>query len=99
MNHPFQPGQRVICVADDFPYAVFEMFDAVPWQGGVFTISEVTSGKNYRTGRFGPSIRLVEFPPLQPGHGSFHASRFRLLEEELKRVSTRHHASTSTTAP
>jgi hypothetical protein len=81
MNNPFEPGQCVVCVADDFPYAVFEMFDVVPWRGGIFTVAEVTSGRDYRTNRFGPSIRLVEFPPLHPGLGAFQVRRFRLFEE------------------
>jgi hypothetical protein len=81
---PFHPGQRVVCIDDNFPYAVFEMFDAVPWRGGVFTVAEMSQGKDYRTGTFGPSVRLEEFPPLRPGIGAFLAHRFRPLDDQIQ---------------
>jgi hypothetical protein len=79
MNHPFQVGQRVICLDDLFPQAVFECYDDVPRRGGVYTVSEILFGKNYCTGLVGPSIRLKETPPIDPSQGSFSAHRFRAI--------------------
>ena len=82
MNHPFHPGQRVVCLDDRFPQAVFECYDDVPRRGGIYTVSEILFGRNYRTGKFGPSIRLKEVPPLDPSKGAFCTYRFRPLHPQ-----------------
>ncbi|MCB1209827.1 MAG: hypothetical protein KDK97_10890, partial [Verrucomicrobiales bacterium] len=68
---PWPVGQKVVCCFDHFPSAVFEVFDAVPQEGGIYTISEVVWANEYATGRPSLSVRLAELPPIQPGHGSF----------------------------
>ena len=89
MNHPFYPGQRVVCLDDRFPDAVFECYDDVPRRGGVYTVAEILFGRNYCTGIVGPCIRLQEVPPLDPHKGAFCASRFRPLHP--KETAKTHH--------
>ncbi len=78
---PWPVGQKVVCCFDHFPSAVFEVFDAVPQEGSIYTISEVVWAYEYATGRPSLSVRLAELPPIQPGHGSFGLWRFKLLND------------------
>ncbi|MCX6838652.1 MAG: hypothetical protein NTX35_12695 [Verrucomicrobia bacterium] len=79
---PFPVGQKVICVHDYFAAAVFEVFDATPKAGQVYTIREVFWAKEHLTRRDMLSVRLVELPPIDPDYGGFSLWRFRLLEDE-----------------
>lgn len=96
MKHPFTPGQKVVCIDDRFPAAVYECYDAVPKQGRIYTVSECCQGRSYTTGRRGPSIRLTEIPPIIPGFGCFSAYRFRALlttqQEKQERTKEALHA-------
>ena len=80
---PWPVGQKVVCCFDHFPSAVFEVFDRVPQEGGIYTISEICWAHEFATGRPSLSVRLAELPPIQAGHGSFSLWRFKLLHQDL----------------
>lgn len=80
----FPIGQKVICLHDHFPPAVFEVFDATPIAGHVYTISDIFWAKEHITQRDRLSICLTELPPIHPCHGGFSLWRFRLLEDEKR---------------
>ncbi len=82
MSEVFKPNQKVVCIDDRFPSAVFECYDDVPRRGGVYTVSEVQIGRDYRTAQYGPGIRLKEIPPIVPNMGSFSSWRFRALQTQ-----------------
>ena len=84
MKLPFHVGQKVVCVYDHFYDAVFEVFDAVPKEGQVYTISAIFWAKEHRTRRDMLSVRLVELPPIDPDYGGFSLWRFRSLEDEKR---------------
>ena len=83
-------GKKVVCVNDTFSGAVFEVFDAVPRKGGIYTVNHVAWGREWGTNRRVLGVRLAELPPIQPGAGQFSFWRFRLLEEETPALAALH---------
>lgn len=76
---PHPVGEKVVCIHGHFPAAVFEVFDRVPEENQVYTVSEIFWAPEHGTNRPMLSVRLTELPPINAACGGFSLWRFRLL--------------------
>ena len=79
----FEIGQQVVCVDDAFPRGVAEFHSALPFEGQVYTVRDVTPGQNWdKTETCAIHLHEIQGKINQLGieHG-FAAYRFRPLDE------------------
>lgn len=82
----FEPGQRVVCIDDQFPPGVLDVFNALPVKGTTYTVRDIVPGSGWggREKDQQPAVYLVELVNLPNRYGiepGFACRRFAELEE------------------
>ena len=82
----FEPDQKVICINDDFPPGILDIFNALPVKGTIYTVRDVVPGSGWlgRDNDQQPAIYLHELTNLPNRHGiepGFACHRFAEPEE------------------
>lgn len=87
----FRPGQKVICINDQFPAQFFRLGKHLPCAGEIYTIRAISEGDSLIPGEEGPSLLLQEvinprgrnrFRPRQ--EVTFCSHRFAAYRPELE---------------
>ena len=80
----FEINEKVVCVDDSFPHGVAEFHSALPFEGQVYTVRDITPGQNWdKTETCAVHLHEIQGKINQRGieHG-FASYRFRPLEED-----------------
>ena len=82
----FEPGQKVICIDDQFPNGILDIFNALPVKGTIYTVRDIVPGSGFggRDKDQQPAVYLEELVNLPNRHGiepGFACRRFAEPEE------------------
>ena len=70
------PGEKVICVDQNFSGGVWEWTTAIPSLWGIYTVQDVKWCPDGLTGEYGPGYRIKEMAPFILGNLRFNVLHF-----------------------
>lgn len=80
----WEPGQKVVCIDDSFPMGIFDIYNALPSKGKMYTVRDIVPGQDFQL-QGQPAIYLEELVNRPNKHGiepGFACRRFREPEQE-----------------